>query len=529
MKLIIVDDEYLFRQALKVSIDFESLGLEIVGEAKNGKEAIGLLEDYDPDIALVDINMPIIDGLEFARYIRENELGTKVIIISGYDHFDYAKEAIHQGVYSYLLKPVDEEELQKELQELIKVIEVEQSADETLSNLKQQVDANKPILREQMIRDILMGHYDRFDENLNKKLAYLDIEAVFGDYSVQVFDLVSDAIADEDTMEVYRMNLEQIINKLYGRQCLISYDHMRRLCVIVAYDDHMNHDRMTAYFGSMQKHMKKLKEVSLVIGISTRSQKIDSVSTAYSEALTAVSHCQNYGQSHCFYEMISDKGHEPLIISKDLRNELLIQMRTGRLEEVKSRIRLIFDIVSDNRLNLNHIRYICMELASVCLSILAEIDDSDLIREQWIEELYDENTYYRSVDDLSLWMVSVFEQVMSKLEERNLSRSDSLVQDIKKYVDDHYSECDFTIDAIAKALFVNYSHLCYTFKKQTQTTINEYLTDKRMSHAANMMDEGHTVVKNIAERVGYADSGYFGKSFKKYMGVTPSQYINAKN
>lgn len=176
LKIIIVDDEYLFREALKVSIDFEGLGLEIVGEAKNGKEAIGLVESQKPDIALVDINMPIIDGLEFAKYINSKEIDTKIIIISGYDQFDYAKEAIHLGVQSYLLKPINEEELTNELKELMRSIEVERSISEEISVLKEQARTNVPFLKERLILDLLMGHFDTIDSTLvQKKFEYLNI------------------------------------------------------------------------------------------------------------------------------------------------------------------------------------------------------------------------------------------------------------------------------------------------------------------------------------------------------------------
>lgn len=531
MKIIIVDDEYLFREALKVSIDFEKLGLEVVGEAKNGKEAINLIETHLPEIALVDINMPIIDGLEFSAYIHDNNLDTRIIIISGYDQFDYAKEAMHNSVHSYLLKPIDEQELEKELKDVIRAIEVERSTNEEVSALRAQAKRNIPFLKERMILDILLGHYDVIDSILESKLSYLDIKLPYDNFCVLVFDIVIIEVLDEETMETHRITLKKLIDYLFGEinSYYWTYDYKRRLCIIFENNTYYNEENITSKIKSLLKAMHRFKKISCYIGISNIYNNIEYTNTAYKEALAAISHCVNHKQSYCFYSTIEERGIGFVVIGKEQRSEILINMRTSNTVEVLKALENIFKKMRNRNLYSNYIRYVYMELTLICIELLSEYEEKEEIFDKWIKELYDENKYNQPFEQLEEWLKSIFIEVISRVDKNKNRKSLAMVNKIKRYINDHYNENNFTIDKIAKALYVNYSHLCYIFKKETNITINEYLVEKRLSQAIALMDEGYTVVNSISQLVGFSDSGYFSKSFKKYMGITPSKYINSKN
>ncbi len=530
LKIIIVDDEYLFREALKVSIDFEGLGLEIVGEAKNGKEAIGLVESQKPDIALVDINMPIIDGLEFAKYINSKEIDTKIIIISGYDQFDYAKEAIHLGVQSYLLKPINEEELTNELKELMRSIEVERSISEEISVLKEQARTNVPFLKERLILDLLMGHFDTIDSTLVQKFEYLNITLPFKQYCVVIFELSLSEDDNEEMMEIHRITLHKLVDKLFGQGMKYqwTYDHKRRMCLIMDNDDHYSQDRLSAQLGSLIKVMKENNVAQPFIGISNSYSMFEYTHTAYNEAVSALNYSKSQNQNYSFYGTFSDKGLSLVVISKEQRNEILMNMRMGNTSEIMDALDGIFLRLRKIELHVNNIRYVFMELSSLCMELVSEVDDTDEVFGKWLKELFDESRYHQSIDALESWLKETILNVMSLIDDKKTNKSLALVNEIKKYVDQNFTRSDFSIDKIANALYVNYSHLCYTFKKETDTTINDYVVDKRLNHAVMLMNEGHTVIRSISELVGFSDSGYFSKSFKKHMGVTPSQYINSK-
>lgn len=141
-KVLLVDDEYYFRQALKASFPWEANGFIVCGEARDGEEALGKIADLSPDIALVDINMPVMDGLAFAQIVRERNLPLKIIILSGHSEFDYARQAVQLGVSNYLLKPVDDEALLETLLELKQQMERENNLQIEMEQLKRQVRTN---------------------------------------------------------------------------------------------------------------------------------------------------------------------------------------------------------------------------------------------------------------------------------------------------------------------------------------------------------------------------------------------------
>lgn len=159
LKVLIIDDEYYFRQALKVSLPWNDLGFEICSEAKNGKEALEKLHETKPDIALVDINMQVMDGLEFIRSVREQGHELKMIIVTGQSEFNYAKEALQLGAYNYILKPIDEQEVIKSLLEIKELIESEQIVKLEMDDLKRQVRENMPVLRDRLFNEILQGNF----------------------------------------------------------------------------------------------------------------------------------------------------------------------------------------------------------------------------------------------------------------------------------------------------------------------------------------------------------------------------------
>ena len=125
-KILIVDDEPWIRQGIREQIDCETLGVQIIGEAGNGRLAIEVIKNDLPDIVLTDVRMPVMDGIELVEYIHRNDLRIKTVIISGYSEFDYAKKAIDYDVFSYLLKPIDDEELNNTIRQIVSKLDEEQ-------------------------------------------------------------------------------------------------------------------------------------------------------------------------------------------------------------------------------------------------------------------------------------------------------------------------------------------------------------------------------------------------------------------
>ena len=156
-KVFVVDDEIVIREGLRNNIDWEENGFQLVGEAPDGEIALPMIRDEKPDILITDIRMPFLDGIALCREVRRVMPWIQIVILSGFDSFEYAKQAISLGVQEYLLKPISSDELKSVLSRLVKSIEKEQMERQDLEKLRQQMRNGKMLVQEQIISNVIMN------------------------------------------------------------------------------------------------------------------------------------------------------------------------------------------------------------------------------------------------------------------------------------------------------------------------------------------------------------------------------------
>ena len=210
LKVMIVDDEYYFREALKVSLDWEELGFTICAEAKNGNDALLKADELSPDIVLVDINMPVMDGLEFVKEIKNKGLDCKIVILTGHSEFQYAKQAVQLGVHNYLLKPVNEKELMESLLDLKRVIERERDIKIEFNKLKQQVKNSIPLLKEKFLNELIQGSLIRTEKSIANRMAYLNIQLSSDYYRVISIEINHDDDWDDEDIQLWKFAVSNI-------------------------------------------------------------------------------------------------------------------------------------------------------------------------------------------------------------------------------------------------------------------------------------------------------------------------------
>ena len=189
-KVLLVDDEILIREAIRENIHWKEMGFELIADCENGREAMEVIRNNPPDLVLTDICMPYVDGIELARYIHENCPDTRTVIISGYDEFEYAKQAVRYQVMEYILKPVTPAELTEVLEKARASLDETRAKSETLKKLKGAYRVNKPLLRGRFLNSLLRG--DERPEDLEEKMRELDISlpgSVFNTAIVEGDDL----------------------------------------------------------------------------------------------------------------------------------------------------------------------------------------------------------------------------------------------------------------------------------------------------------------------------------------------------
>jgi len=533
LRIMIVDDEFYFREALKISIPWEQLGYEICGEAKNGKDALGKIEELKPDVALVDINMPIMDGLEFSRDIKERGLNIKIIILTGYSEFNYAKQAVQLGVKNYILKPIDENELVNALLQIKEVIESEKNIKIETEKLREKVKDSLPILKDKLLNNLIQENSIINIEKVVSEFEYLDIIILSEYYQVATIELDS-----EDNLyyiiearELFEFAVSNIVSEVLKDSFSLEVfnDNSQRICVIVGYNKNEDYLQLNleTKLEEIRELVKQYLKTTITIGVGNLKCYMHDISVSYKESLVALKNRAILGNDKVIlYTSVSQNRVTTNVYSLENRTQLLMDMRMANVKHASELITKIFQEARIRNINHQMLDVICIEMISTCFEFSAETRHNfiDIFGDNHInilEMLQSQET----IEEIQNLIKDIFVSVINYVEKNKNSKSSKIVVKVKSYIYQRYMDDSLNINELAKYLYINYGHLCYLFKKETKFTINEYITEYRLKKAKEYFDLGNQLVLDVANKVGYADANYFGKCFKKYYGISPSNYI----
>ncbi|WP_217593153.1 response regulator [Cohnella sp. GbtcB17] len=528
-KVLIVDDEYYFRQALKISLPWTELGFQIAGEAKNGAEALELMPELQPDVVLVDMNMPIMNGIEFIQKAKQRDQETKFMVLSGHSEFVYARQAVHLGVFDYVLKPINEGELRDALLDMKEQITTERLGRMELEDLRKQASESLPAWREQVLHGWLQGSGQASVPG-PERLASLGIKLDGPYFATVVIDLdpCGDWNREEDLLARQAAVQDIAQREMEGAyQSAVCRDYEDRLVLIVGSPD--------GSFEGLEKLCKGIRDqirdlpCSATIGIGSGCRSPAAVAASYKDALVALKRRFLMGGNEVFaYSHTADTGMNVSLYPVEKRSGLLMCMRIGNRTEAEAWLAAFFEQVRAKQASIDMLLLAGIEIVSTCVEFLAEASQSyeDVFRHSTQSDLLQLVQQMKTLGELESWIRTLILKVMDHVHGRKPNRSAKIIEEVKAYIGSHYGNEELRIEDIAKSVHMNYNHLCFVFKKETTVTINDYLTETRMMKAKELFDRGEKVIQNVAARVGYADANYFGKCFKKFMGIPPSKYVN---
>lgn len=332
MKLVIVDDEVLIRELLKVCINWEELGVEIVGEASDALEAIELVDSVMPDIVLTDVCMPFMDGIELGKCIIEKYPNIRIVILTGYDEFEYAKRSIKVGISDFLLKPINEDEIIKVISNIIEKILAERLKQDEYTRIREYVEESLPFLREKCLNELISG--DREFESLKERLLYYNLNLINGYFQTAVIGIMEQDNKSDTGEE------ERLLHKIKGIELVkhyfridvsvyVFFDNSNRI-VILCNDKNVN---VTDCCEEIKVLLINKLKCFVNIGIGKSVEKIDDVRNSYICACQAQKYKVVLGKNQVInYRDIDISSKEPFQLnSEDLDTlSFLYTNRTSR-------------------------------------------------------------------------------------------------------------------------------------------------------------------------------------------------------
>ncbi|RCX17531.1 two-component system response regulator YesN [Anaerobacterium chartisolvens] len=512
---LIVDDEILLRKGLIALIDWKALGFQITGEASNGLEANEFIENNAVDLVISDIRMPIVSGIDLMRSVRERQKDIKFIILSGYDDFSYAQNALKYGAVSYVLKPFEEEEMVAELQKVKN--DIEQSAREERKRTELEATAVDVFLSM-----LLNNKVDKvsFESNLSR----LPIKFSGEEYQVMVLELNLTGILDKPAASPLIQRLTGILKSNYQGEALLIPDYNKPVYEIVYI---LNGRSCIGSANNIVRDLQALLKNSGItkysIGIGSGVEGFEKVSQSYRNAKEALDFKISYGnKSVIYYTDIHESRNSSCHYPVELEFKIFEALRLKTSQKIELYIDDFFKHIKNSATNIKTIRQAVFKLISFCKHQPGtEYCNFDL------SEIIPLITGYNDIDIIKEYVRHIFLDELSETGNESCNKRKKLIDDVKKYVGLHYSE-RITLEEISKTFFISKSYFCHVFKEHTGMNFYNYLNDFRIEKAKSLLKNTYYKNYEISEMIGFENSSYFNQLFKKVTGMTPCEYRDAE-
>ncbi|MWV45573.1 response regulator [Paenibacillus sp. HJL G12] len=517
-KVILVDDEPMILRSLQAAIGWNDLGLEVVGTARNGEGALHLISEHSPDMIISDIRMPGMDGIALMKEVLTGSPRRIFIVISGYGEFEYAREALRQGAFDYLLKPIDHDELTGMLQRAAAQLDAQMESDKLLHS----VQVLSVMARERMFSEWIEGN----DRPLTY-MQWMEHSELEQDYFMAVVQLDHYLRLNEQwLMDEKRLWLFAIRNILeewslqHGGLTVFPF-HSGEW--IILFPEELQADK--AMLGNdLIYQIKRYSKLSCSVGISLGNKGIRQLSTAYQSATRALYQRFYSEQEGVFIDQEGsgqDSQPSDLKYPKHLEAALIESVRT--LDSL--RLGSLFDelklYIEQHAAAKEAAERLLVEIAVV---LYRQMEYANLLAEWPLDGLIQDLREAENLNELIGMLKKAFTRQMAE-SLRNQVKEDghSLVEKAKLYIMNHYPK-DLSIEEVAEFVDLSISHFCTLFKQMSGYTFLEYLTECRMEKAKHILRNTSVKVYQIAPMVGYQDPKYFTQVFKKATGRTPSEF-----
>ncbi len=535
LNMLIADDEQIIVDGIKESIDWESFDINVAGTAKNGVEALDLALKLHADIIVTDIKMPGLNGLELVKEIRKLKPNVKIILMSAYEQFDFAQEAIELGVCSYITKPLKKQKIIEEVAKVRDLILQERSEKEKNIQYEELYLSNLPILREHYLNSLILGK-TRITGDYKKQFNSYDIK--IDENNIGVFVCAIDNIEEtseeffEKSVQIIHLRITEMIRELisdrYRNTIFQSYNN-EVVTIFNASADYAGTIKDIALIAETIKNTLNSKiQISVSAGVGRIYPSLKEVAQSYQEAVKALNYRLVYGNNAVLYiDSVEIKNSKQEYMISDL-NDILSTLQnilwTGKEEEVYKLINeRITGLFKGKSIPYYYVQQVYCHLLSTLLRTTYEMN---ILPEQLYGtpvHLYGELFKKQTLMELQNWYCDLASRVCSIINDRKTARSGYVIGMAVDYIKKHCNK-DISLGEVAEYVNLNPSYLSRIFKEETGTQFVEYVRKVKMELAKELLKNTNKKIYGICEELGYQNVQYFSTIFKNSTGMTPLEF-----
>ena len=531
-KVFLVEDEIVVREGIKNNIDWEKEGFQFVGEASDGELAYPMIRSTKPDILITDIKMPFMDGLELSQMVKREFPGIKIIILSGYNEFEYAKQAIQIGVTDYLLKPISSMKLMEAICKVRDIIKKEAKEKELLELYKKEMEEKVVLEKKRFFFDILQNKLSL--SQVIEKGTQLAIDLAAGAYTIILFQVS----VKENPMD-YSNNLilvrNQINELLKEKQEVIEFECENEIIAIIikANNEKSLEEILVKYQNQLLGIMKGKSDLEYFGGIGSTVLRISELQESYYIANKAFSarYFMKSNQIMRGSDLLKTFSHpDPIdmhaIDSEKMNTNFLEKfLKNGTREEINNFVEEYFS--GSGNVNMNSLLFRQYIIMNVYFSVIVFMETVGYSKEESVRELDN----FLHLDEIIISVVSAKEYMKKLLEKAFLLRDTiarqkygDIIMTACNYIEENYHKDDISLNNVASIVNVSPTYFSAIFRQEMGQTFIDFLTETRMNKAKELLRCSNMKTTEIGYEIGYKDSHYFSYIFKKTQQCTPKEY-----
>lgn len=532
LNIMIVDDEPLERQGIRLILEKYRPGDQVVGEAGDGEEAVQVARKVKPDVILLDIRMPGLDGMEVARILRPVLPDTRLVVVSAHGEFHYAKKAVALGISDYLLKPVDTEEMMKLLNRLETEVAENRESKEEMEHLRATLQDVMPLIRVGFVMDLVNGSLTNGEEVKNRA-KFLEIHQPLR----LAFHVWIDDLSGNKT---YRSELEhQILQKQVSDTIQETINNWSgalavpvgsgQFVVLLPFSEE-EEDGCIREIGQKLGDdiccaVRTRTNTTVTVGLGRSAKNAVGLARSHAEALAAGEFRLIYGGDQAIHADDVTTPHDSgLILEQGNEKGMAMAIRMGDWDKTKQHfIALWADLPTEQKLNVADVRMKLLEISALASRSAVEGGvKSEEIASLNIPsdiEIISMNSLVKIHDHTLSWLGELVARVRSSREFRNAT----LVEKAVRFVEENFHQ-ELSLEDVAKQVYLSPCYFSRLFKQVKGWSFSEYLTQVRMEEARRLLINTDYQISEIASRVGYRDARYFSQVFKRNEGCTPISY-----
>ena len=530
-KVMIVDDNYLNAEGIEKNIDWKALDAEVSSVKYDSRSALDAMRENPVDLIISDIEMPDLDGISMSKLALSLNPLVKIILVSAYDKFEYARRAIRLGIFDYIEKPLDYAYLTEKIQNAFQEIERTQKNTDL-------VNASRPLMTEKFFNDLLHYPGENPAAHLKQYLQYLDLQFDYDFFCVMILETekvtekdtsgLTDTDSDFSRYQIELLNvldlLKEKLNIFNGTFYLKGFQDI--VCIIGQDTGHSIpflqsvHRQAEAITDQYQNHM-----LSLNIGIGNIVNSLWKLPVSFASASHALKYRFFFPQKNIFdAKEALGKEFSLLSFSENTEEELIRLICSKDITAIRSWLADYFQRLLSEIQDKNLVFVRIYSLLGKILKFLYEmnLDTDDLEKE--IIQIYTHFDSFHTYKQFADWMTTLCSQVCQKLDTSLQSYHNQVYNVALSYIKQNFENSSLCLNDIAHHANISPAYLSSLFKKVSGQSISDTISGLRMESACHDLASGNLSLKEISLKCGYANQYYFSNSFKKKLGISPSAY-----